>query len=105
MIRDKVLQLLHWVIIVNFSLGILYGVYLSMFVFGGGGVPLFGSASDAPVEIILRRRLYSVEAWVATSGLAIYLALTEILPRKVAGWLELIGTSRLGVSGSPGETV
>lgn len=87
LIENKWLRILHWVIIINFVLGILYGAYLSMFVFGGGGIPLFGRASEAPVELILKRRLYSVETWVATSGLAVYLALTEIVPRKLSGWL------------------
>lgn len=88
MVDNKWLRILHWVIIINFALGILYGAYLTMFVFGGGGIPLFGRASEAPIETILKRRLYSVETWVATSGLAVYLALTEMLPRKVAGWLS-----------------
>lgn len=88
MTESRILKVLHWIIILNFALGILYGAYLSMFVFGGGGVPLFGRASQEPVEVILKRRLYSVETWIAISGLAVYLALTEIMPRRVAGWLS-----------------
>ena len=53
------------------------------FVIGGGRAPHFGKAVDTPVEVILKRRLYSLETWVATAGLAVYLAITEIYPRKV----------------------
>lgn len=77
------LRILHWIIIVNFVLGILYGMYMVFFVIGGGGWPLFGRAVKTPVEIILKRRLYSVETWIATSGLAVYLAVTEFLPRAL----------------------
>lgn len=85
------LRVLHWVIIANFILGILYGTYLVFFVVGGGGIPLFQRATRTPVEVILKRRLYSVEVWIATSGLAVYLALTEFLPRKLRPWLEIFG--------------
>lgn len=103
MTRDKILKVLHWIIIVNFALGILYGAYLAMFVFGGGGVPLFGRASQEPVEVILKRRLYSVETWIAISGLAVYLALTEIMPRRVAGWLSEMGAEGGRESGATAD--
>lgn len=76
-------RILHWIIIANFVLGIVYSTYMVFFVIGGGGWPLFGRAVMTPVEVILKRRLYSVETWIATSGLAIYLALTEYLPRAL----------------------
>jgi hypothetical protein len=86
------LRILHWFIIINFAVGILYGAYLSMFVFGGGGLPLFRRASTESLEIILKRRLYSLETWVAISGLATYLAITEVLPRRIGGWRESSGS-------------
>ena len=87
--NNRWLRILHWVIIVNFVLGILYGAYMVMFVIGGGGGwPLFARATETPVEVILKRRLYSVETWVATSGLAVYLALTEMLPRMYKSWVD-----------------
>ncbi len=52
------------------------------FVIGGGKYPLFKKALNTPVEVILKRRLYSLETWVAIAGLSIYLAITEILPQK-----------------------
>ncbi len=33
------------------------------------------------MELLAKRRLYALEFWVAFSGFAIYLALTELLPR------------------------
>ena len=87
--QNRWLRILHWIIIINFALGILYGAYMVMFVIGGGGGwPLFNRATATPLEIILKRRLYSLEVWAATGGLAIYLALTEFLPRYVEGWIK-----------------
>lgn len=93
--NNRWLRILHWVIIINFALGILYGAYMVMFVIGGGGGwPLFGRATATPIEIILKRRLYSVETWIATSGLAVYLALTEFLPRYYKSWNESANESQ-----------
>mgnify|MGYP000947899012 CR=1 FL=1 len=46
--------------------------------------PMFGRAVDLPPEVMLARRLYAIEAWLALLGLALYLAVTEILPRRLA---------------------
>ena len=46
-----------------------------------GGGPLASRALDFPFEMMTTRRLYATEFWIATGGLAIYLALTEIGPR------------------------
>ncbi len=76
-------RVLHWLIILTFATNILYGYYMVFFVIGGGFSPLFRRATATPVEVILKRRLYAVEVWVGFSGLAVYLALTELLPRKL----------------------
>lgn len=76
-------RVLHWFIIINFLVGIFYGFFMVFFAVGGGRYPLWMRAVETPVEIILKRRLYAIEAWVATSGLAVYLALTELVPRKL----------------------
>ena len=78
----KWLRILHWFIIINFLIEIFYGFYMVFFVVGGGRWPLMARAIETPMEVILKRRLYSIEVWVAISGLVIYLALTEFLPRK-----------------------
>jgi hypothetical protein len=80
-------QIIHWVIIINFLLGAGYAAYMIFFVVGGGA-PLFQRAKDISIEILLKRRLYAIETWVIIGGLAVYLAVTEILPRKLASIRE-----------------
>lgn len=77
-------KVLHWFLIGNFLIEILYGIYMVFFVAGGGKKPLFGRASEVPIEVMTRRRLYAIETWVAVCGLSIYLGITEILPRKIS---------------------
>ena len=79
---------LHWFIIINFLVEILYGFYMVFFVVGGRRFPLWLRAVETPTEVILRRRLYAIEVWIAVAGLAVYLALTEYLPQKLQ---EIIG--------------
>jgi len=44
--------------------------------------PRLGQQATAiPFELLVTRRLYALEAWIATAGLAIYLAITEMAPR------------------------
>jgi len=80
----RIQKVLHRLLILNFVLEIIYGFYMVFFVIGGRRWPLFARAVETPIEVILKRRLYAIEAWLAISGLAIYLAITEFLPRKLA---------------------
>ena len=75
-------RFLHWFIIINFLAEIFYGIYMVFFVVGGSRWPLMAKAVDIPMNVILRRRLYAIEAWVAITGLSIYLGITEIIPWK-----------------------
>ena len=76
------LQLLHWVIIINFMVEIAYANYMIFTVFSPAEAgPLFDRAKSFPFEMMMSRRLYAVEAWLAIVGLSIYLAITEIGPR------------------------
>jgi len=50
------------------------------FVVGGGG-PLFGRAGKISFELMVTRRLYAIECWIAIAGLCIYLAITVMYPR------------------------
>ncbi|MGC9350138.1 MAG: hypothetical protein ACP5JG_18505 [Anaerolineae bacterium] len=75
-------KIIHWVLIVIFAGQMAYGYYMVFFV-GSHPLPLFGQASDMPAEELVLRRLYSIETWLAIGGLAIYLALTEVLPRRL----------------------
>lgn len=75
---------IHWIIILNFIAEISYAGYMVFDVLrpeGGDGGPLFGRALEIPHEQMVTRRLYAIEFWIATAGLAVYLALTEIGPK------------------------
>lgn len=78
-----VLLVIHWAIIVNFVVEIAYAGYVVFAVLAppGHSGPLFEKALEIPHELMVTRRLYAIEFWIATVGLAIYLALTEIGPR------------------------
>ncbi len=77
------LRILHAVIIVNFAANMLYAAYM---VFVGmapeGHVgPLWSAATSMDPQLLMIRRLYAIEFWISTAGLALYLAVTEYLPR------------------------
>ena len=84
--KSKFLRVVHWVIIINFSLEVIYGLYMIFVVHGEKHLPLFAQAAKLPIETILRRRLYAVETWIALSGLCIYLGITEMLPERLRAW-------------------
>lgn len=75
---------IHWIIIINFIQEIFYASYIVFVVLKPEGVsgPLWSHASDPKLyDLIMMRRGYATECWLAIGGLAIYLALTEIGPR------------------------
>ena len=77
-----VLRCIHWGIIINFVVEIVYAGHMIFNVIAPpGGGPLFDQAKDFPFEMMVTRRLYATEFWIAFSGLAIYLAITEVGPR------------------------
>lgn len=86
--KKKIWKFIHRLIIFNFLVEIVYSFYMVFFVIGGGKWPLMRRAMETPLEIILKRRLYAIEAWVAVAGLCVYIALTELLPRKIIPWLK-----------------
>ena len=49
---------------------------------GAGPWPLFGDSVRVPLELLVARRLYAIEGWLAFIGLVLYLGLTEIGPRR-----------------------
>lgn len=77
------LRIVHWVILGNFLVQMAYASYMIFFVVKPEGMTgaLMGRAAELPFEMMVTRRLYAIEFWIATAGFAIYLALTEILPR------------------------
>ena len=81
--KRKLWLVIHWLVILCLSLEILYGLYMVFFVIGGTRWPLFARAERTPVEVILRRRLYAIESWIAMGALSTYLAITMVLPRML----------------------
>lgn len=78
------LWVIHWIIIINFLFEIGYGGWMVFAVITPGTPgPLMGAATEIPFEMMMTRRLYASETWVAISGLSIYLAITEVLPRRL----------------------
>jgi len=75
-------RILHWFIIMNFLLEIIYGFYMVFFGIGGSHRPLFFQAIELPADVFLRRRLFAIETWIGIAGLSIYLGITEILPKR-----------------------
>jgi len=83
----KGLRILHWVIIVNFLINIIYGTYQIFFVLrpeGAGFGPLGDAAKTMDPNMMMARRLYASEVWITIVGLCLYLALTLYLPRLIA---------------------
>ncbi|MGM0574702.1 MAG: hypothetical protein ACQEXJ_07330 [Myxococcota bacterium] len=75
-------RLLHWFIIANFAAEIAYAGWMVFAIIAPpGGGPLGERASEIPFEMMVTRRLYAIECWLAILGLAVYLAITEIAPR------------------------
>ncbi len=92
--KAKLWHIIHVLILINFMVQVLYGTYMVFFAVGGRRWPLLSQAMDTPVEVILRRRLYAIETWVAMVGLGLYIAVTEILPRRMRQWWRM-GNQRL----------
>ena len=78
--KKKLWKIIHWIIIINFVVEIIYGFIMVFFIVGGGG-PLFFGAASLSYETMVTRRLYAIETWIAIVGLSIYLGITEMYPR------------------------
>ncbi len=89
---NKWWRIIHNLILLNFIVEILYSTYMVFFVVGGSRFPLLRSAIETPIEIIMKRRLYAIETWLAIAGLAIYVAITELLPRRLGKYKSEITT-------------
>ena len=76
-----------WVLhlgLILFMVGqILYCWHQIFVVFTPDGIegPLGARAAELPFELMVARRLYAIEAWISTVGLAAYLGITEVGPR------------------------
>ena len=81
--RPLLWKVLHAAIIFYFAYECLYSCWQVFVVYQPPGTfgPLNGSSPDVSDSIFMRRRLYAIEGWLAYSGMAIYLAVTELYPR------------------------
>ena len=79
------LRYIHWFILINLVAQIGYIAWQVFVVLQPDGVsgPMFGAALQVPHEQMVVRRMYAAEGWYAAIGLALYLAVTEILPRRL----------------------
>jgi hypothetical protein len=79
------LRAIHWLIIVNFALQVVYGGYMVFVVMRPEGVtgPLWAAAQQIPHDFMMVRRAYAEETWLAIVGLSLYVGVTEILPRRL----------------------
>ena len=71
-------RFLNWVIIIIFLFQIIYGMSQVFFVLtppSGTPGPLFLSSAEISYELMMARRMYAIETWIAIAGLAIYLAI------------------------------
>jgi hypothetical protein len=76
---------LHWGLIGALALEAGYCWFQVLVVLAPAGppLPLFFAAREVPFELVVERRLYALEGWLAMVGLALYLAVTEVLPRRL----------------------
>ena len=76
-------RVVHWAIIIHLLIEVIYSAYVIFVILQpeGHSGPLMSKATEIPFELMVTRRLYALECWIATGALAIYLAITEITPR------------------------
>ena len=84
---------IHWSIICFMCVEMLYCSYQVFIVLQPAGVvgPMFSHAADMDPELMMIRRLYAIESWIAFVGFAIYLGITEGLPRAIRRFQEPVG--------------
>lgn len=81
------LKAAHWGIIANLGAQSVYAGFQVFWVLQPEGTlgPMFLRATAMDPELMFARRLYAIEAWLAFGALALYLGVTEILPRRRPG--------------------
>lgn len=73
----------HVFVIFNLLAQMAYASWQVFVVMQPPGVvgPMFGAAQALPFEDMIVRRMYALEGWIAFGILAVYVALTELVPR------------------------
>lgn len=71
---------IHYLIVLLFLSELIYLSYVIFIVLRPemGGVTLSDNAAIIDMDLMTKRRLYAIEFWIAFSGFAIYLAITEL---------------------------
>ena len=71
---------IHYLIIILFVSELIYLSYVIFIVLRPemGGITLSDNAAIVDMDLMTKRRLYAIEFWLAFSGFAIYLAITEL---------------------------
>ena len=71
---------IHYLIIFLFVSELIYLAYVIFVVLQPdvGGITLSDNAAIIDMDLMTKRRLYAIEFWIAFSGFAIYLAITEL---------------------------
>jgi hypothetical protein len=80
------LLVIHYAIIANLAVQCCYGTFQIFWVLQPPGTfgPMFGHATEIPFELMVARRMYAIESWIAFLGLSLYFGVTEVLPRRRA---------------------
>ncbi len=65
---------LHLLIIIAFTVQIIYSIVAFSVVASGNGIAGL-EAATIPIDEMIRRRLYAIELWVSAAGLAVYLGI------------------------------
>lgn len=76
---------LHWSIVAGLLIEALYCWFQVLVVLAPHGppAPVFWEARRLPFELLVERRLYAIEGWISAGTLALYLGVTEVLPRRL----------------------
>jgi len=71
---------IHYLIVLLFLSELIYLAYVIFVVLQPdvGGITLSDNAAIIDMDLMTKRRLYAIEFWIAFSGFAIYLAITEL---------------------------
>ena len=75
---------IHWFLILNLAIQCGYATFQVFWVLQPEGTfgPMFGHAMGLDPDLMMARRMYAQEGWLAFVGLAVYLGVTEVLPRR-----------------------
>ncbi|MBL7714239.1 MAG: hypothetical protein JNL01_02155 [Bdellovibrionales bacterium] len=83
------IRVLDAAVILNFLADFLYCPYMVLVILrpaDGSIGPLMGKAASVPPDLMMARRLYTIEAWIAFIALILYLRFRKDLWKR---WISL----------------